>query len=116
MQQNYQKIENEKNLHIKLIKDEITEISFVLSENTYQLEFFETDKEDNLNKEFKINFSMEEDAVYGLDVSYRIDQGRNEKNIKIRFLKEVEIDIPKIQVEDAVSIFDYLTDDELKDN
>lgn len=109
-------LENETNLHIKLIKDKITEISFILNKNLYQLEFFETDKEDNLNKEFKINFSMEEDAVSGLDVSYRIDQGRNEKNIKIRFLKEVEIDIPKIQVEDAVSIFDYLTDDELKDN
>jgi hypothetical protein len=109
-------LENETNLHIKLIKDEITEISFVLSENIYQLEFFEIDKEDNLNKEFKINFSMEEDAVSGLDVSYRIDQGRNEKNIQIHFSKELEIDIPKIQVEDAVSIFDYLTDDELKDN
>lgn len=109
-------LENETNLHIKLIKDKITEISFILNKNLYQLEFFETDKEDNLNKEFKINFSTEEDVVSGLDVSYRIDQGRNEKNMQIHFSKELEIDIPKIQVEDAVNIFDYLTDDELKDN
>ena len=93
-----------------------TRFSFILNKNLYQLEFFETDKEDNLNKEFKINFSTEEDVVSGLDVSYRIDQGRNEKNMQIHFSKKLEIDIPKIQVEDAVNIFDYLTDDELKDN
>jgi hypothetical protein len=109
-------LENETNLHIKLIKDEITEISFILSKNSYQLEFIETDKETNLNKEFKINLLMEEDVISVLDVLYSIDQGRNEKNIKIHFSKNLEMDIPEIQIEDAVSILDYLIDDELKEN